>query len=594
MVAMLPGPPDPESQRRCLPEVLRSRGFVAPPCSPASNLASAPEPLNRLAAFSDSHDGVFERLVFALVVQGSLDPETLTGNVLTGIPSDHAHRVAVVRDGPDAAHDVAALLKAAQAAPGGTELVLVGGGPDRVQALRRLVPWYTGAGIWAAHLGDDGTLSPPRSGNVGKGWLRRFVEARPAGPPDWEVFWTTLNGRIHKTEAETKAFVAGVSGRQPVVTFTLLGVIAVVYCLQLVFNAVDFTPAAIRMGALSLPHVQAGEVWRLVSCTFLHGSLMHVLLNGFVLLSIGVSLEPLLGSVRFLALYTASAIGGSLLSLVFLGEKYSVGASGAIWGLMCAQAAFAWFSKGILPVAMQKPMRSGVGQNLLLNVMNSLRPGVDFGAHAGGGIVGAALVVTGILTVGMPRWALVPAGEEAPEDRVPAPLRMAARLSGLLLAVGLGAALVLGRVWSLATPPPMQRSALGTSSYSANIPAGMVVTVVKNPDFLEFVAGELQSDGAQIYMILAPEAIEADSVAEVKASLIAALTKVDGGTIIQPIQANADGVLAGAHRFESGAILERAVRVGTDGIRRVDVVLWPGVPDAWTGLATRVVSSIEP
>lgn len=558
---------------------------------------SALESLNRLPAFSDSRDGAFERLVFALVIQGKLDPEALTDNVLVGMPPDHQHRVALVRNGPEAVRDVTALLKGPQAS-GGIELVLVGGGAESAPDLRRLVPWFTGAGMWVAHLSDDGTLSPPKTGHVGHGWLRRFAEGPApdglAGPPDWEVFWTTLTRRIHKTEAETKAFVAGVSGRQPVVTFTLLGVIAVVYCLQLVFGAVDFAPAAIRMGALSVPRVQAGEVWRLVSCAFLHGSLMHVLLNGFVLLSIGVSLEPLLGSARFLVLYAASAIGGSLLSLVFLGDKYSVGASGAIWGLMCAQAAFAWFSRGILPVRTQKLMRSGVGQNLLLNVMNSLRPGVDFGAHAGGGIVGALLVVTGILTVGMPRWALFPAGEVAPADRVPGPVKWASGLSGLLLATGLGAALLTGRVWGLATPPPMQRAALGTSPYSANIPAGMVVTVVDNPDFLEFVAGELQSDGVQIYVILAPEAIEKGSLAEVEASLIAALAKVDGGTVKRSIRANAQGVLTGAHRFESGAILERAVRVGTDGIRRVDVMLWPGAPDAWSGLAARVVTSIEP
>jgi hypothetical protein len=87
--------------------------------------------LNRLAAFSDSRDGAFERLVFALVMQGKLDPEALTDNALVGMPPDHPHRVAIVRDGPDAARDVSALLKAPQAV-GGIELVLVGGGPDRV------------------------------------------------------------------------------------------------------------------------------------------------------------------------------------------------------------------------------------------------------------------------------------------------------------------------------------------------------------------------------------------------------------------------------------------------------------------------------
>lgn len=553
--------------------------------------------MNRLDAFSDSRDGSFERLVFALVVHGNIDAETLTDNVLTGFPPEHKHRVAIVRDGPEALRDVTALLKAPQA-EGGIELVLVGGGADRVEPLRRLVPWFTGAGIWAAHLSDDGTLSPPKTSNVGNGWLRRFVENLdphpPAGPPDWEAFWTTIAGRSHKTDAALQSFASGVVGRTPVVTYTLLGVIAVVYCLQLVFGATDFAPAAIRMGALSVPRVQAGEVWRLVSCTFLHGNLMHVLLNGYVLLAIGASLEPLLGSVRFLALYAASAIGGSLLSLVFLGDKYSVGASGAIWGLMCAQAAFAWFSKGILPPAMQSPMRSGVTQNLVLNIMNSLRPGVDFGAHAGGGIVGLLLVGLGILTVGMPRFALVPAGEDVPADRVPAPVTLAAGLGGLVLFAGLGVALVLGQVWGLATLPPMQRVTLGASPYKADIPEGMAVTAVENPDFPEFVAGEPQSDGLQIYVILAPEAIETASLAEVRTSLTTALTKVDGGTVTRPMQADANGLLVGEHRLESGAILERAVRVGTNGIRRVDVLLWPGAPATWSGLATRVANSIEP
>lgn len=553
--------------------------------------------MNRIEAFSESRDGAFERLVFAVVVYGRLDLDALTDHVVVGVPPNHSHRVAVVRDGPDAARDVTALLKAGKA-QGGIELVLVGGGADRAEALRRLVPWFTGAGIWAAHLADDGVLSQPQTGGVGsgvgKGWLRRFVQKRRVDAPDWEVFWTTCAGRINQTQHEAQAFAAGVGGRKPVVTFALLGVIAVVYGLQLVFGATDFVPAAIRMGALSVPRVQAGEVWRLVSCTFLHGNLMHVLLNGYVLLAIGMSLEPLLGSVRFLGLYAASAIGGSLLSLVFLGESYSVGASGAIWGLMCAQAAFAWLSKGILPVAMQTQMRAGVAQNLVLNLVNSFRPGVDFGAHVGGGIVGALLVGSGLLTVGLPRSALIPPGQEAPVDRVPAALKWAAALGGLLLAAGMGLALVLGQVWGLTTPPPMQRATLGSSPYSASIPAGMAFTLVENPGILEFMAGEMQNDGVLIDVMLGPEPIPPEAVAEVEASLTEALAKVDGGTVTRPMQSNADGVLVGAHRLESGAILERAVRVDTDGVRRVDVLLWPGAPAAWSGLAAQVAMSIEP
>src|SRR5262249_31582128 len=73
--------------------------------------------------------------------------------------------------------------------------------------------------------------------------------------------------------------------------------------------------------------------WRLMMGTFLHGGLLHIGMNMFVLLDIAPVVEELYGSARFLFLYVVCGIGGSLCS-TFLGRNPSVGASGAILGIV--------------------------------------------------------------------------------------------------------------------------------------------------------------------------------------------------------------------------------------------------------------------
>ncbi|KAE9616605.1 putative peptidase S54, rhomboid [Lupinus albus] len=91
------------------------------------------------------------------------------------------------------------------------------------------------------------------------------------------------------------------------------------------------------MGALQLDKVvHRHQVWRLFSCIWLHGGLVHLLANMFSLVFIGIRLEQDFGFVRIGFLYVLSGFGGSLLSSLFLQSSISVGASGALFGLLGA------------------------------------------------------------------------------------------------------------------------------------------------------------------------------------------------------------------------------------------------------------------
>ena len=92
-------------------------------------------------------------------------------------------------------------------------------------------------------------------------------------------------------------------------------------------------------GAMYIPYVtENGEYYRLFTCMFLHFYFSHLMNNMVMLGAFGLYLEPELGSIRFLAVYLLSGLGGNLLSLmVHINEatgSVSAGASGAVFGLM--------------------------------------------------------------------------------------------------------------------------------------------------------------------------------------------------------------------------------------------------------------------
>lgn len=141
--------------------------------------------------------------------------------------------------------------------------------------------------------------------------------------------------------------------------------------------------------ALWGPLVADGEWWRLISGAFLHSGLFHLGMNMLLLWFLAQELEPALGHVRFALLYLVSLIGGSLGVMLLSPLSPTVGASGAVFGLMGALV--------VLQLrARQNPWQSGIGGLVLINLILTFTiPGISVGGHVGGLIAGgvSALVM---------------------------------------------------------------------------------------------------------------------------------------------------------------------------------------------------------
>ncbi len=135
--------------------------------------------------------------------------------------------------------------------------------------------------------------------------------------------------------------------------------------------------------------VAHGQWWRILSSGFLHESIIHIGFNMYVLYVLGQMLEPALGRLRFGTVYGVSLLTGSFGALLVTPHSVTVGASGAVFGLMGAAA--------LEMRARQIPiMQSGVGGLILINLVISFTlPGISWGGHLGGLIGGAltALVI---------------------------------------------------------------------------------------------------------------------------------------------------------------------------------------------------------
>jgi rhomboid protease GluP len=126
--------------------------------------------------------------------------------------------------------------------------------------------------------------------------------------------------------------------------------------------------------------------WRLIMATFLHGSLLHIGFNMWVLMDIGPQIEELYGSARYLFMYVLTGVGAYLLSS--LTGRFSIGGSGALLGLIGVLMAITTNRRS----ASMQMLRSQLIRWLIyIAVMGFLMPGIDNFAHLGGFISGFAL-----------------------------------------------------------------------------------------------------------------------------------------------------------------------------------------------------------
>jgi len=152
-------------------------------------------------------------------------------------------------------------------------------------------------------------------------------------------------------------------------------------------------PLLIRAGAQYGRAIARGETWRLVSCIFLHGSGLHLFMNGLALVGLGRLCEALYGRTRFIALFLISGIAGSALSYAG-GHQLSIGASGAIFGLLGAPIVFGWRHRAELPPEISRWLRRSLAPWVVLNLFIGLVvPFIDNLAHVGGLIAGVLMAL---------------------------------------------------------------------------------------------------------------------------------------------------------------------------------------------------------
>ena len=127
-----------------------------------------------------------------------------------------------------------------------------------------------------------------------------------------------------------------------------------------------------------------GEYWRLVTGGFLHAGLLHIGFNMYLLWILGQMLEPMFGSGRFAALYFTALLWGSFGALVVTPDANTVGASGAVFGLMGA-AAVELRARGV------NPFQTDIGFLVIFNLgLSFVLSGISIGGHVGG-LIGGAL-----------------------------------------------------------------------------------------------------------------------------------------------------------------------------------------------------------
>lgn len=174
-------------------------------------------------------------------------------------------------------------------------------------------------------------------------------------------------------------------GRRTPATTVLLIAIVVGYGLQVVSG-----DQLTELGANFGPAVREGQYWRLVTSMFLHGGLIHLALNGWALFQLGALFELLMGSSRMLLVYFASGIAGSLASAMFT-QQPSVGASGAIFGLLGALIAFLLRRRGTLTPQGKSILLQLVGWAVINVFFGFSTRGIDNSAHLGGCAAGLLL-----------------------------------------------------------------------------------------------------------------------------------------------------------------------------------------------------------
>jgi len=198
-------------------------------------------------------------------------------------------------------------------------------------------------------------------------------------------FFLTLD-QIREME-ETRLFYDRLR-RRPWVTLVLLIVIIGFWVLSLIIGSGDEAETLVRMGAKINFLVDHGQPWRLISPIFLHFGILHIIFNGYALYMLGQIIENVYGRRRYILIFFISGVLSVVAS--YLGSnRMSVGASGAIFGLLGAGVVVGYKYRSDIPPVFRRYFGRGMLPWVFLNLaLGFFIDGIDNYAHVGGLIAG--------------------------------------------------------------------------------------------------------------------------------------------------------------------------------------------------------------
>ena len=191
-----------------------------------------------------------------------------------------------------------------------------------------------------------------------------------------------------KTEASNKVYEKTFKPKKIIVTKVIMITCILMYLISAYFDRNIFELSAstlYKLGANANIGLKNYELYRLVIYMFLHGGIIHLLVNMYSLSIVGNLIETYFGKLKMIIIYIFSGIGAGLLSSVIHTTGVSIGASGAIFGLLGSLLYFGYHYRVYMGEALIKSIIPIVVINLLIGFTI---PGIDVYAHIGGLICG--------------------------------------------------------------------------------------------------------------------------------------------------------------------------------------------------------------
>ena len=199
-----------------------------------------------------------------------------------------------------------------------------------------------------------------------------------------DLFMKLTSDISKKTERNAMESEKIFSMKKPIITYALIAINVIVFILMCV-NGEDNT--LLKFGNIA-NNVKAGEYYRLITATFLHIGVLHLLCNMYSLYILGPQLESFYGKIKFLIIYLVGGVIGNLFANIFELNTVGAGASGSIFALFGALLYFGYHYRVYLGSAIRTQIVPVILANLAIGFMT---PGISNAAHIGGLIGGTIL-----------------------------------------------------------------------------------------------------------------------------------------------------------------------------------------------------------